>query len=162
MNDFIFYENYIEIVLRNIQGKETGRTKIDIEDYDRVKAYKWHKSHGYPKTYLNGKKIYLSRFIMNAPSNMVVDHINHDPLDNRKCNLRLCTQGDNMANRKVQKNNSSGVTGVTWHSRTNKWRAYINKNHKKIYLGYYNDFDKAVEARKQAEKKYFGEYRNIT
>lgn len=162
MNDFIFYENYVEIVLRNIQGKEMGRTKIDIEDYDRVKAYKWHKSHGYPKTHLNGKKIYLSRFIMNAPSNMVVDHINHDPLDNRKCNLRLCTQRDNMANRKVQKNNSSGVTGVTWYSRTNKWRAYIYKNYKKIELGYYNDFDKAVEVRKQAEKKYFGEYRNIT
>jgi len=72
---------------------------IDDEDYDKIKDYKWHISmiHGYKRVktcfYINKKRItiYLHRFIMNVSKDKQVDHKNHNTLDNRKCNLRICT-----------------------------------------------------------------------
>lgn len=54
--------------------------------------------------------------------------------------------------------NTSGVTGVKWHSRDNIWGAWIRVNHKNMYLGRFENFDDAINARKEAENKYFGEY----
>lgn len=73
------------------------------------------------------KTIKLHRFITNCPKGLVVDHINRNPADNRRCNLRICTQFENNKNRS---NNTSGITGVTWRSRSKKWRATIMKNGK--------------------------------
>jgi tyrosyl-tRNA synthetase len=88
----------------------------------------------------------------------LVDHINHDVADNRKRNLRIVTSVENQMNKSLQKNNTSGVTGVSWHSRDNIWEVHIRYKGKQIYLGRYKDFNEAVKARKEAEEKYFGEY----
>ena len=61
-------------------------------------------------------------------------------------------------NKKIAKNNSSGVTGVGWNKEQQKWTAKIGVNRKRIFLGYYANFDDAVKARKEAEEKYFGEW----
>ena len=61
-------------------------------------------------------------------------------------------------NTRLKSNNTSGVTGVNWDKRYNKWEARIKKDYKQIHLGYFNDFEDAVKARKDAEKKYFGEF----
>ena len=87
-----------------------------------------------------------------------VDHMNHKKNDNRKKNLRVTSHKNNNKNCALAKNNSSGVTGVSWYKRYSKWEANIMIDGKKKYLGRFTDFDEAVKARKKAEEKYFGEY----
>lgn len=105
---------------------------------------------------INGKyrntTIKLHRFITNCPKGLVVDHINRNPADNRRSNLRICTQFENNKNRS---NNTSGITGVTWHSRSKKWRATIKKNGKQYELGEFKDKDKAIQAGLKAEQEFF-------
>ncbi len=158
-NKIVIHDDYAEIVITDRKGDEKARVKIDIDDIDKVKEYRWSlDNHGY---IVNGKmRFRLHRFIMNAPKGKVVDHINGDKLDNRKCNLRICIQADNMKNQKKRKNNKSGYTGVHWYKAKNKWQVYIKINYKRLHLGYYDDLEEAIKVRKEAEKKYFGEYRN--
>lgn len=140
---------------------------FDIDDYNLVKQYCWYKYNGYittntPIELKNTNKyknqIRLHRLIMNCPDDMVVDHINHDPTDNRKSNLRIATPLQNGFNRSTLCNSTSGVTGVSQYKDTGKWRAYIMLHNKQLYLGTYTNFEDAVAARKKAEEKIFGEY----
>ena len=82
------------------------------------------------------------------------DHINHIRTDDRWCNLRVVTQQENNKNKKMHANNTSGVMGVYWNKRENRWGAFIGVNKKKIHLGYYSSIDKAISSRKAAEIKY--------
>lgn len=137
---------------------------FDKEDYEKIKNYCWFKSNrGYVVTTIpldNGvtKTISMHRLIMDADKDSLVDHIRHNKLDNRKSELRIVDSIQNERNSELAKNNTSGVTGVTWHSRDNVWQARIKVNYQYIHLGYFNSFNDAVIARKQAEEKYFGEY----
>ena len=157
-NDIILYDDYAEIIILDNKSNEVGRVKIDLDDVDRVSQYKWHISHGY--ACCNENKIRLHRLIMDCPKDMVIDHINRNRLDNRKCNLRICTMQQNCMNQNKRSNNTSGYTGVLWDKAKNKWTARIKVNYKQIFLGYFNDLEEAIEVRKEAEIKYFGEYRN--
>lgn len=84
-------------------------TVVSNDDYKKIKKYKWciTRSAGrtrkagepYACTYIKGKKIYLHRFLMNSPEGLIVDHINHQTLDNRRENLRVVTHSENMKNR---------------------------------------------------------------
>lgn len=134
---------------------------FDIEDYEKIKKYTWWiDKDGYVITENNKKRLSLHRLITNCSNDTVVDHKygEHTRNDNRKYNLRVCKQQNNMMNCKISKNNTSGVTGVVWDKRGNKWIAVITYNYKQIYLGGFNNFEDAVKARKEAEEKYFGEY----
>ena len=95
---------------------------------------------------------------MNAPKGTDVDHIYHKLYDNRKSQLRIVTHSNNIKNQKLNKHNTSGVTGVSYSKKNNNWESYINTNRQRIHLGHYKNFDDAVKARKNAEQKYFGEY----
>lgn len=136
---------------------------IDADDYDKIKSYCWYKTkQGYIVTdvHLNGKRetILLHRLITNCPKDKVVDHINHDTTDNRKCNLRNCNQSQNNANRIAPTYNSSGVRGV-YHIQ-NSWIAHID--FEDVHLGKsFKTKEEAVAQRKLWEEKYFGEYNNI-
>lgn len=154
-NEIIEYDDYAEIVLYDNNSNEVARAIIDLDDIDKVKQYRWHLSHGYAKN--NRYNLYLHRFIMGNPEdNIIVDHINRDRLDNRKYNLRFCSLQENNMNKGIQSNNSSGYPGVSYSK--NKWRAYIGINGKQIHLGRYNTIEEAIEARRQAELEYFGEF----
>jgi len=83
-----------------------------------------------------------------------IDHINGNGLDNRISNLRAVTKAENSKNIKLKSDNKSGVHGVCWHSRENKWKACIHHNNKKIHLGTFLSLDDAIKARKEAEKTY--------
>lgn len=159
LNEIVEYDDYAEIVLYNKDCEEVARALIDLDDIDKVKNYKWYLvGNGY--VYTKKMNIYLHRIIMECPDNMMVDHINHNPLDNRKSNLRVCTNSQNNMNKGKQSNNTSGYRGVDWHKQNNKWHARIHVNKRKIHLGYFDTKEEAIEARKQAELEYFGEYRN--
>lgn len=141
---------------------------FDLEDYDKIKDYYWYVRKGYmcAKNRIIGNSklenlpqtIRMNRLVMNCYDDMYVDHKNHNILDNRKSNLRICTAQKNNRNKSISNHNTSGVTGVSWYNNEHKWGAYITINNKHISLGRYNNFEDAVKARKEAEKKYFGEY----
>ena len=136
---------------------------FDLEDYDKIKDYYWYSNHaGYAtaKDKQRGTTVIMSRIIMGLDigDKLYVDHINHNVNDNRKTNLRVCTNSQNNMNKGLQSNNTSGVTGVTWFSRDNKWAAQIKINGKHIHLGLFNNISDAIAARKAAEEKYFGKY----
>lgn len=84
------------------------------------------------------------------------DHINRNPLDNRRENLDTkTTNAIQMQNRNISSSNRSGCKGVCWHKRNSMWMAYIKINKKEIFLGYYKNKDEAIISRLNAEKRYF-------
>lgn len=139
---------------------------IDKDDYERCSQYSWcvHKTTGkYHKPYFyacNNHIGLLHRFIMNAPQNMLVDHINSNTLDNRKTNLRICTKSENNMNRYFEGRNKSNKIGVMYNDKlkTPKWMAYISLNKKRKHLGYFENYEDAVNARLEAEKRYYGDF----
>jgi hypothetical protein len=106
-----------------------------------------------------GEKL-LHRIIMNPPANMQIDHVNHDTLDNRRCNLRVCTNSENLMNRGKTKSNTSGFKGVNREKRLKrkKYRARITANKKTFYLGNFDDPAQAGEAYQEAAREYHGEF----
>ena len=141
------------------KGKEFW---FDLEDYNKIKDYCWWISdEGYVVSKdTNRKKVSFHRVVSHCPDDMIPDHIHGEKsrFDNRKSNLRICTNQENCRNSKLAKNNKSGVTGVYWDNTHKKWKAQIKVNYKYISLGYFDVFEKAVKARKEAEEKYFGEF----
>jgi len=139
---------------------------FDREDFELVNSYTgWcYNERGHVYCNANGGTL-LHRLVMGVTDKKIeVDHKNHPPrnehkIDNRKSNLEIVTRSQNMMNRSLAINNTSGVTGVRWHKFHNKWHATIKINQKPIHLGYFDNFDDAIKARKEAEKKYFGKRR---
>lgn len=160
-NEFIFDNNIAIGTTTNTQEK----FYFDIEDYDMVNRFAWFSYNGYVTTnnynLLEGypRLLKLHRLVMkeNDPKK-IIDHINHNTLDNRKINLRIVTSQQNSMNHKIFRNNSSGITGVRYSSLNNKWLARITYNYKDILLGEFDDFEDAVIARKNAEIKYYKEF----
>ena len=113
---------------------------------------------GYRQVRLAGVTYRTHRIIwkMNTGEDPVeeLDHINHCPLDNRIENLREVSHQKNHMNQSRYKDNISGVTGVSWNKRTQKWRAYINVEGKQVHLGLFTYFFHAVIARNLAELHY--------
>lgn len=97
---------------------------------------------------------------MNAPDNMIVDHIGGSETihDNRKNNLRLVTRSQNGMNHRVQTTNTSGVSGAWWDKKAKLWRARIFINTKDTLLGGYKTKEEAIKVRREAENKYYKEY----
>lgn len=127
----------------------------DIEDYinkNNIKIYvKRDKANLFYAVFwnkVNGKlyKQLLHRWIVNAPKDKIVDHINHNSLDNRRCNLRICTHFENNAN---TLRNTSGITGVYFRKDIKKWAAYIKINQKRIHLGCYKNKEEAARIRRE-------------
>lgn len=160
-NEIVLYENYAEIILYNKNYYECARAIIDLDDVEKIKKHKWYlNDNGYVLTHIDKKNVRLHRFIKNCfDNNIIIDHKNGNKLDNRKDNLRECTSQQNSMNHKTSCNNTSGFDGVCWDKEKNKWKASIKVNYKGIHLGYFNDKEEAIKVRKEAEIKYFGEYR---
>ena len=112
-------------------------------------------------------RIYLARRIMNAPEGLEVDHINHNTLDNRKCNLRLCTRSENSRNKRKQRQSASSYKGVFYHpakkynarcSEAKPWRAYTRVNGRRIWFGYYATEGEAAMAYNRHAAQLFGAF----
>lgn len=130
---------------------------IDASDVDECKNHSWYiDCKGYPSTGGRGlKTTRLHRFLLRPPESMQVDHINHNKLDNRRCNLRIVNNQQNHFNRPINKNNKSGCKGVYYNKQCKKWCCQITLNGKIIYSKLFNTFDEAVEQRKILESLYF-------
>jgi len=157
-NEIITDADCAYIVLYDKYNQENERAIIDLDDIEKVQNYKWYKSHGAVRGSLQSQEIFLHRLVTDCPDSLVVDHKNHNELDNRKCNLRICTQSQNIQNKSISKNNKSGVTGVCWNQSIKKWVAQIKFMRHNIFLGNFEDIQDAIAVRREAEKKYFGEF----
>jgi hypothetical protein len=91
----------------------------------------------------------------------LADHINGDGLDNRRNNLRVATKSQNMQNKRIGSNNTSGYKGVSWANSIKKWVAQIRVNGKTIILGYFDEPESAYEAYCKAAKEHYGEFANF-
>lgn len=133
---------------------------IDKEDEPLVRQYKWScstDSHGIV-TICNSKGRSVYDLILNTPKGMEADHIDLNRLNNRRSNLRIVTHQQNQCNQPLQRNNTSGVAGVSYYPPRRKYRARIKVCQHDIHLGYYSTFDEAVQARNVGMKFMFGEY----
>ncbi len=100
----------------------------------------------------------MHRLVADTPLNLVCDHINHDGLDNRRGNLRLCTRLQNSRNRLPRRGGSSKYKGVTWNKRRKKFMAEIRVNQKYQYLSYFENEIDAAKAYDKKAKEFFGEF----
>jgi hypothetical protein len=141
---------------------------IDAEDLPKISGYKWSVSSDggdrmYVSTRIEGKKIYLHRFLLEAPNGQRVDHRNGDPLDNRKANLRLATHQQNMFNRRKAKTygrkpTTSSFKGVSWDNSCGRYKARIMKDRVNHYLGSFMDERSAHMAYYRTAQEMFGEF----
>lgn len=158
-NEIIKCKDYCEIILRDKNEKELCRAIIDSNDIDLISKYKWGVKFNKGKYYVRNvkNKIYLHQLIMNSKGKGIIDHINHNPLDNRKLNLRFANSKINNINISIPSNNTSGVVGVVFDKTRNKWKSQIFLDYKNKFLGRFDNFEDAVKVRQDAELKYFGE-----
>ena len=104
----------------------------------------------------------MAREIMSCPPEYQVDHINHNTLDNRKYNLRLCTIAQNQHNQQIKNvNKTSKYKGVSWSPRQKSYRADIVKGKEHLFLGYYKDEIDAAQAYDNKAAELFGEFANL-
>jgi hypothetical protein len=140
-----------QIELKNRAGEIVALALVDSEDYERANKHSWHRHNaGYAHASIDGKKVLLHRFI--KPELKMIDHLNRNKLDCRKENLMSTNHSDNGHNRGAQKNNSSGVKGVSYSKRHKLWCAQMKKG-KVRKLKWFKTKEEAIEGRKQFEKE---------
>jgi len=158
-----------------LQGKY-GEGKVALVDDDvfgYVRIFKWIGTRvtyrsSYcivPTTYLKGTKLKLSRFVLCVGKDdiRVVDHINGDTLDNRRENLRLCTQQQNNCNRHKWSigNSASKYKGVCWNKVSKCWVVNIKHEGKSIHLGLFDDEEMAAKAFDEAARHLHKEFAQL-
>lgn len=140
---------------------------FDKEDYEAVSKYRWlvYKT-GYVRSIINGKNTSMHRFLfrdllsLEENHEKVIDHINHNTTDNRKCNLRIATLEENSRNNRNHKHDVDDeyVQGVSYREDYDLWYATININGKQKYLGGSKNKDDVVAKRKDAEEQIYNEF----
>ena len=136
---------------------------VDDADYDWLMKWKWcasvQRSNVYAVRKSNPCNIKMHRQIIGAPTGLMVDHIDHNGLNNQRDNLRLCNNSDNHKNSRPK--GISRYLGVSFRKDRNKFEAYIKTDEKYIHLGHYvNEVDAAM-AYDLSAKKYHGEFANL-
>jgi len=154
--------------MQEIELTQNKYAIIDDEDFERVNQFKWYAnySNGYWRAVRHIKKDtgkrasqLMHRFIMNTSKGMDTDHKNHNGLDNRKSNLRICTHAENMMNQLPRKRKiTSEYKGVYWDRECKKWRTRIIPNNKHLHLGYFVNEITAAKMYDRKAKELFGEF----
>lgn len=143
---------------------------IDRADFPIVAGRKWHASKGrstfYAASKPRGKCVtYMHRLIMgNSAIGLLVDHRDHNGLNQRRRNLRTCTQAQNYANStetKFVKNATSRYRGVCFHKQTRRWQSTIHVNRKLLILGRFDAEEQAARAYDHAASIHFGEFAKL-
>lgn len=133
--------------------------KLDKEDRYLLKEHSWRlDSHGYPVCRYKNKYVRIHGLILPKKEGFMVDHINRNILDNRRCNLRYVTRQQNVMNSSMRKDNTSGYKGIFWFKRNKKWQASIGFQKKSIHLGFFLTKEEAASAYQKKAKELFGAY----
>lgn len=143
---------------------------VDDEDFDELSKYKWQaqirpRAIYVQRGYWDSKQkkqiiVFIHRQIMRCPKGLVVDHINHNGLDNRKENLRICTLSQNRQNTRKTKPNKYGYKGICFikKNKTKPYQAQLHYGNKIISLGAYSTPEEAACAYDKKARELFGEY----
>ena len=141
---------------------------VDDCDYESISQYKWYALNSQwgfraaRSCHIDGKKrcVLMGRQILGLVhgDRLQADHANHNTLDDRRCNLRTCTNQQNSYNRKRYKNSSSKYKGVSWYGAYAKWMGYIRSSGKNVFLGYFGKEDDAARAYNSAARRLHGQY----
>lgn len=141
---------------------------VDDEDYRIVSNFHWFMNGGYPKRTISKSKTLESmhHLIMgySLKIGVVIDHINGNKLDNRKCNLRFATIQQNSWNLSPDTDRCHGASiykGVQWRKDRHKWIARIGKDGRRYCLGSFNSEEEAALAYNKAALKMFGEFARL-
>jgi hypothetical protein len=155
---------------RRIYLGESEWAILDPQDFYSFGNFKWSLGGNGKKYYAvrsakneNGeiKIVRLHRQIIEAPDGFLVDHRNGNGLDNRRTNLRVATQSQNMQNRRKRKNTTSKFIGVSFDKEHSKWDARIYHQRKQVFLGRFVNEIEAAKAFDEAAKKYHGEFARL-
>ena len=128
---------------------ENGRIFRFIKLYHTYEIAGSKRSDGYIRIFINGKRIYLHRFLyeqyhnIKLTSDQQIDHINTIKDDNRICNLRIATRSQNQQNRNTHKNNKLQVKGVCWDKQKNKYKSCCKFNNKNLHIGLFDNVEDA-------------------
>lgn len=147
-NEIIINDNNCEIVLYNTLGYEVGRTILDLQDKPLVENHKWYLDNsGYATTRISrNKQMRMHNILIPRENGKEIDHVDRNPLNNKRSNLRLCSHMENMWNAK-RKNNKYGCVGIRPICDGNKWQATITSNYKRYHLGTFKTKEEAIKAR---------------
>lgn len=164
LNEIYIKDNTGIIVIRNNIGNPIAEALIDVEDIDKVKDFKWRVSQKRNKTYIISRQAgYLARFILGCTdSNLFVDHISGDELDNRKSNLRIVTLNENTTNIKKKINNTSGIRGVSYDKFHDTWNLDFSYNTQRFYFKPFKTKEECVYLRYLLEIYFQKEFRNTS
>jgi len=151
-NKIIYAGDHAEMVLLGVYKQETGRVLIDRADVDLVKCYRWALLRGprtgYAVSPAKGWRplVKMHRLVMGLKDpKILVDHINHNGLDNRRNNLRTAKCIENAYNSRAAVGKSSQFKGVYWHKGLRRWRTRIAFNGVKKYIGTFrNEIEAAI------------------
>ena len=136
---------------------------VDDDDFDEINQYNWCFNKGYAvrNVKVSGKQTTqrMHRLVTNCPDGFDVDHKNHDKLDNRKSNLRVCLKSENQHNQQMRTVAKTSIyKGVSFYKRDGNWRAEIMLNYKHKFLGYFTNETDAAIAYNNAAIEFFGEF----
>jgi hypothetical protein len=130
---------------------------VDAADYEWLSRWNWHLRGEYAARFeKGGKRIFMHRQIMQAPEGMVVDHLDGNPRNNYRSNLRICTPAENARNRARQDCASSQFKGVSWQRAAGKWSAVIRFEGRNPRRALFDDEVEAARAYDRAAVERFG------
>lgn len=145
--------------MKQIQLTKGYVALVDDEDYEYLSQFKWKVRIGRRTMYaVRHIEISMHRAVIQVDDDKVVDHINRNGLDNRKKNLRACTQLQNKYNSTGKIGGTSKYKGVTWNKQHKKWKARVHTNRKEIFLGYHANEEDAARAYDLKAREIFGEF----
>lgn len=160
--------------MRYIELSQGYRTQVDDDLYQWLNQWKWYYRkragkrrggdvvrtlHGYDKQgHIKNTTLYMASLILPVPPSFVVDHIDCDPLNNQRSNLRRATQRGNVTNSRARVNNKLGIKGVYWHDAKQRYVVQVTVLGKKKWIGDFVELDDAARASKAALEKYHGEF----
>jgi hypothetical protein len=141
---------------------------IDAEDAHLVAGIKWRPMPSRRVVYVRAhvpapgggwRSVSMHRFLLGEPKLGVIDHIDGDGLNNRKSNLRICSNAENSRNQRKPKNNTSGAKGVS--RIRGRWQARIKLDGKSIFLGIFNTVEDAAAAYAHASRDVHGDFGRV-